>query len=81
MHTSHNFYDCITSQIIVNIAKYTYKYICKYLYFKYAFFGFGNSSNNSEQKIDTSLFVKKPYLRSNYIESDVEENIDMKNQY
>ena len=42
---------------------------------------FGNSSNNSEQKIDTSLFVQKPYLRTNYIESNVEENIDMKNQY
>ena len=42
---------------------------------------FGNSSNNSDNKIDTSLFVQKPYLRSNYIESNVEENIDMKNQY
>ena len=30
-------YDCITTQIIVNIAKYTYKYICKYLYFKNVF--------------------------------------------
>ena len=29
---------------------------------------FGNSSNSSGNKIDTSLFVKKPYLRSNYIE-------------
>ena len=36
---------------------------------------FGNSSNNSEQKIDTSLFVQKPYL-TNYIESNVEEDID-----
>ena len=43
---------------------------------------FGNSnSNNSDNKIDTSLFVQKPYLRPNYIESNVEENIDMKNQY
>ena len=42
---------------------------------------FGNSSNNSEQKIDTSLFVQKPYLRTNYIESNIEENIDLKNQY
>ena len=42
---------------------------------------FGNSSNISEQKIDTSLFVNKPYLRTNYIETDIEEDIDSKNQY
>ena len=42
---------------------------------------FGNSSINSEQKIDTSLFVQKPYLRTNYIESDLQEDIDLKNQY
>ena len=42
---------------------------------------FGNSSNNSEQKIDTSLFIQKPYLRANYIESNIEEDIDLKNQY
>ena len=42
---------------------------------------FGNSSNNSEQKIDTSLFVQKPYLRTNYIEAKIEEDIDLKNQY
>ena len=42
---------------------------------------FGNSSNNSEHKIDTSLFVQRPYLRSNYIESNIEEDIDLKNQY
>ena len=42
---------------------------------------FGNSSNNSEQKIDTSLFVQKPYLRANYIEASIEEDIDLKNQY
>ena len=41
---------------------------------------FGNSSNNSEQKIDISLFVQKSYLRSNYIESNIEEDIDLKNQ-
>ena len=41
---------------------------------------FGNSSNNSEHKIDTSLFVQKPYLRTNYIESNIED-IDSKNQY
>ena len=42
---------------------------------------FGNSSNNSDNKIDTSFFVQKPYLRSNYIESNIEEDIELKNQY
>ena len=42
---------------------------------------FGNSSNSSHNKIDTSLFVKKTYLRTNYIESIIEEDIDLKNQY
>ena len=42
---------------------------------------FGDSSNNSDNKIDTSLFVQKPYLRSNYIEANIEEDIDLKNKY
>ena len=42
---------------------------------------FGNSSNISEQKIDTPLFVQKPYLRHNYIEANIEEDIDLKNQF
>ena len=42
---------------------------------------FGNSLNNSDNKIDTSLFVKKPYLRTNYIESNIEEDLDLKNQF
>ena len=42
---------------------------------------FGNSSNNSDNKNDTSLFVQKPYLRTNYIEAIIEEDIDLKNQY
>ena len=42
---------------------------------------FGNSSNNTNNKIDTSLLVQKPYLRTNYIESNIEEDIDLKNQY
>ena len=42
---------------------------------------FGNSSNISEHKIDTSLFVQKPYLRTNYIEANIEEDIDLKNQF
>ena len=44
---------------------------------------FGNSSSSYDNgnKIDTSLFLKKPYLRSNYIEANIEEDIDLKNQY
>ena len=42
---------------------------------------FGNSSNNSDNKIDTSLFVQKPYLRHYYIEANIEEDIDLKKQF
>ena len=43
---------------------------------------FGNSnSNDNGSSIDTSLFVQKPYLRTNYIESNIEEDIDLKNQF
>ena len=42
---------------------------------------FGNSSNNNDNKIDTSLFVQKLYLRTNYIEANIEEDINLKNQY
>ena len=42
---------------------------------------FGNSSNNSENRNDTSLFVQKPYLRTNYIEANIEEDIVLKNQF
>ena len=43
---------------------------------------FDNSnSNNSDNKSDTSLFAQKLYLRTNYIESNIEENIDLKNRY
>ena len=43
---------------------------------------FGNSSSSYDNnKIDTSLFVQKPYLRHNYIESNIEEDIDLKNEY
>ena len=42
----------------------------------------GNSnSNDNGNKIDTSLFVQKPYLRTNYIESNIEEDIDFKNHF
>ena len=39
-------------------------------------FGNGSSSYDNGNKIDTSLFVQKPYLRTNYIESNIEEDID-----
>ena len=42
---------------------------------------FGNSSNNSDNKIDTILFIQKPYLRTNYIEENINHDIDLKNQY
>ena len=43
---------------------------------------FGNSnSNDNNIKIDTSFFVQKPDLRTIYIEFNIEEDIDLKNQY
>ena len=42
----------------------------------------GNSNSyDNGKRIDTSLFVQKPYLRTNYLESNTEENLDLKNQY
>ena len=37
---------------------------------------FGNTSHDNGNKKETSLFVQKPYLRSNYIKSNIEEKID-----
>ena len=43
---------------------------------------FGNSnSNDNGNKIDTSLFVQKPYLRTNIIEANTEEDVNLKNQF
>ena len=42
---------------------------------------FANSSYSHDNKIDTSLFVQKPYLRTNYVEANIEEDIDSKNQF
>ena len=44
---------------------------------------FDNSSSSCDNgnKIDTSLFVQKPYLRIKYIEANIEEDIDLKNQF
>ena len=43
---------------------------------------FGNISPsiNNGNKIDTSLIVQRPQMRSNYIEANIEEDIKMKNQ-
>ena len=43
-------------------------------------FGNSNSIDNGD-KIDTSLFFQKSYLRNNYIEINIEEDIDLKNQF
>ena len=43
---------------------------------------FRNSNSNiNGKKIDTSLIVRKPYLRFIYIESNIEEDIDLKDQF
>ena len=42
---------------------------------------FGSNSNNSENRVDTSIFVCKPHLKTNFIESTIEEDIVvLKNQ-
>ena len=42
-------------------------------------FGNSNSKDNGNET-DTSLFVQKPFLRTNYIEANIEEDIDLKTQ-
>ena len=42
---------------------------------------FGSTSSINQTNLDTTLFVQKPYLRTNYIESDMEEDIDMKQKF
>ena len=44
-------------------------------------FGDSSSSQYNGNKTDTSLFVEKPYLRTNYIETSLEEDIDLKNSF
>ena len=43
-------------------------------------FGNSSSSYDSVNKIDTILFVQELFLGSNYLESNTEEQIDLKNQ-
>ena len=42
---------------------------------------FGSTSRNSSNTLDTSLFVQKPYFRIYYIQSKIEKDIELKNQY
>ena len=42
---------------------------------------FGKSSHDNNNKIDTSLIVQKPYLRTKYIEGKFEEDIALENHY
>ena len=42
---------------------------------------FGNSLTSSNDKIDLSQYARKSYIRSNYIETDINHDIDLKNQY
>ena len=43
---------------------------------------FGNSSSHDNgNKNDTGIFVRKTYLRTNYLEANIEEDIDMKNHF
>ena len=42
-------------------------------------FGKSCSLHDNGSKIDTSLFVQKLYLRSNYTEANIEEDVDLKN--
>ena len=47
----------------------------------YKVFGNKSYSRDDGNKTDTSLFVQILYLRTNYTESNIEENIDIKNQF
>ena len=42
----------------------------------------GNSNSNDDgNEIVTGIFVQNPYLRTNYIESNMEEDIHRKSQF
>ena len=43
---------------------------------------FDNSNSNDKgSKVDKSLFVQKQYFRNNYIESNIDHDINLKKQY
>ena len=44
-------------------------------------FGDNSYSYDNGNKIDTSSFVQKPYLRTNYTESNLKGNLDLKKQF
>ena len=44
-------------------------------------FGNSSSSHDNGNKIDTSIFVQKRYLKTNFLEANIEEDIVLKNQY
>ena len=53
----------------------------KYSYLNMPINVFGKCSSSSDNNDDTSLFVQKPYLRTEYIEANIEEDINLKNQF
>ena len=42
---------------------------------------FDSTSGNNESKTDTFLFVQKPNLRTIYLESNFDDDIDLENQF
>ena len=44
-------------------------------------FGNSPSSPDNSNKTDARAFVQKPFLRTSYFESNIEGDIDMKNQF
>ena len=40
-----------------------------------------NNSHDNDSKIDTSLSAQKPHLRTNYIQANIGEDLDLKNQF
>ena len=40
-----------------------------------------NNSNENCYKIDTSLFVQKPYLRTKCIDANIKEDVSIRNQF
>ena len=45
------------------------------------FFSNSSSSHDNGKKLDASLFVQKLYLRRIFLESNIEEEINLKNQF
>ena len=55
-------------------------FLIKWLIMPIKVFGNISSAHDNGNKIDTSIIVQKPYSRTNYKESNIEEDIDWKNQ-